>query len=155
MIIPEQEGRAVEAILRAIDDVGPVPEAHHIACAKLADTWPSLAGALARLRRLRDLPVPTEWRSLVPPESIQVIRAPGEPQDSREALGSAVHRLGEQWARELPGHVQPLHRVWIRPWASLTRNEKELRMRIGSALFQAGKKAGAEQALLPAVDDGA
>jgi hypothetical protein len=37
----------------------------------------------------------------------------------------------------------------------LTRNEKELRMRIGSALFQAGKKAGAEQALLPAVDDGA
>lgn len=53
----------------------------------------------------------------------------------RESLGRLVRNVWLKWAREQP-HPKP---SWLVPWESLDEGQREVDMRIGEALFEAGQ----------------
>lgn len=67
----------------------------------------------------------------------------GEP---RELVGRMVRQVWVEWAREQP-HPKP---SWLLPWEELDEGQREVDMRIGVALFEAGRRAGYEYGLADA-----
>jgi hypothetical protein len=62
---------------------------------------------------------------------------PGDPEEPRELLGQMVRQIWVKWASEQP---EP-KASWLLPWEYLDEGQREVDMRIGAALFDAGKKA--------------
>jgi NTP pyrophosphatase (non-canonical NTP hydrolase) len=60
---------------------------------------------------------------------------PGDPAEPRELLGRLVRQVWVQWAQEQPD-PRP---SWLLPWEDLDDGQKEADMRIGEALFSAGR----------------
>jgi len=60
--------------------------------------------------------------------------------ESREALGRVVRQVWVEWAREQP-NPKP---SWLTPWEDLDDGQREVDMRIGEALFTAGKRAASD-----------
>jgi len=61
----------------------------------------------------------------------------GDPAEPRELLGRLVRQVWVEWAAE-QHDPKP---SWLLPWEELDDGQKEVDMRIGLALFEAGKKA--------------
>lgn len=88
-----------------------------------------------------------ERRSLQRAMDEFVLKTPGltfapaiTPQEPRELVGRAVRQVWVKWARE-QSDPKP---SWLLPWEELDEGQREVDMRIGAALFDAGKKAGYE-----------
>lgn len=62
------------------------------------------------------------------------------PREPRELVGRMVRQIWVEWAREQPDPKPS----WLLPWEELDDGQREVDMRIGDALFDAGKKAGHE-----------
>lgn len=62
---------------------------------------------------------------------------PGEP---RELIGRMVRQIWVNWAQEQPNPKAS----WLLPWEELDKGQQEVDMRIGAALFEAGRRAGYE-----------
>ena len=62
----------------------------------------------------------------------------GEPAEPRELLGRLVRQVWVQWAQEQP-EPKP---SWLVGWDQLDDGQREVDMRIGKALFDAGYRAG-------------
>lgn len=74
---------------------------------------------------------------------------PGDPAEPRELVGRSVRQVWVEWAAE-QADPKP---SWLLPWEELDDGQKEVDMRIGAALFEAGRKAGLEYATLARVDE--
>jgi hypothetical protein len=58
----------------------------------------------------------------------------GSPAEPRELLGRLVRQAWLKWAREQPEQKPS----WLVPWEELDDGQREVDMRIGDALFDAG-----------------
>jgi hypothetical protein len=63
--------------------------------------------------------------------------------EPRELVGRLVRQVWVEWARERPD-AKP---SWLLPWEDLDDGQREVDMRIGAALFGAGRRAGIEARL--------
>lgn len=72
-----------------------------------------------------------------PATSTEQAPKPGDPAEPREALGAFVRQVWVEWARE-QDDPKP---SWLTSWDELDAGQREVDMRIGTALFEAGKKA--------------
>jgi hypothetical protein len=61
----------------------------------------------------------------------------GDPAEPRELVGRLVRQVWVEWAREQPD-AKP---SWLLPWEETDGGQREVDMRIGAALFEAGKQA--------------
>ena len=62
---------------------------------------------------------------------------PGDPAEPREAVGALVRQIWVEWAREQPDPKPS----WLLSWEQLDAGQREVDMRIGTALFTAGQRA--------------
>lgn len=62
---------------------------------------------------------------------------PGDPCEPRELLGRLVRQTWVNWACEQPDPKSS----WLLPWEELDDGQREVDMRIGTVLFEAGKLA--------------
>jgi hypothetical protein len=62
---------------------------------------------------------------------------PGNPVEPREALGRFVRQVWLQWASEQP---EP-KLTWLLSWEEIDAGQREVDMRIGTALFEAGQRS--------------
>jgi hypothetical protein len=60
-----------------------------------------------------------------------------DPQEARELVGRLVRQVWVEWAREQSDPKSS----WLLPWEALDDGQREVDMRIGEALFAAGKRA--------------
>lgn len=100
---------------------------------------PGVAGTLTAQQREYWRGVLTQARVLSA-ESAPVVDSElrtGDPAEPREAVGAFVRQVWVEWAREQP-NPKP---SWLTPWEELDAGQREVDMRIGAALFEAGKKA--------------
>lgn len=68
----------------------------------------------------------------------------GDPAEPRELVGRMVRQIWVEWAREQP-YAKP---EWLDPWEQLDDGQREVDMRIGEALFEAGRKAGSDHEVI-------
>lgn len=61
----------------------------------------------------------------------------GDPAEPRELLGRLVRQIWIEWARE-QDDPKP---SWLLPWEELDDGQREVDMRIGETLFEAGRRA--------------
>lgn len=57
---------------------------------------------------------------------------------TREDLGRLVHQVWDEWAKECSGSTKTI------TWNQIGDEEREIDMRIGEQLYQAGFEAGAD-----------
>ena len=62
---------------------------------------------------------------------------PGDPAEPRELVGRMVRQIWVEWAQQQP-NPKP---SWLLPWDELDDGQREVDMRIGAALFEAGQRA--------------
>lgn len=62
----------------------------------------------------------------------------GVPAEPREPAGRLVRQVWVEWAQEQPDPKPS----WLLPWEELDDGQREVDMRIGTALFDAGYRAG-------------
>lgn len=62
---------------------------------------------------------------------------PGGPREPRELLGRLVRQTWTEWAAEQPD-AKP---SWLLPWEEIDEGQREVDMRIGEMLFEAGRAA--------------
>lgn len=60
--------------------------------------------------------------------------------EPRELVGRMVRQVWVQWASE-QGNPKP---SWLLSWEEIDDGQREVDMRIGEALFMAGRRAGVE-----------
>jgi hypothetical protein len=65
---------------------------------------------------------------------------PGDPAEPRELVGRLVRQVWAQWAQEQPDPKPS----WLLGWDELDDGQREVDMRIGAALFDAGYRAARE-----------
>jgi hypothetical protein len=69
---------------------------------------------------------------------------PGDPAEPRLAAGMLVRQVWVEWAKE-----QPRPKLsWLLPWDRLDAGQQEVDMRIGEALWSAGRTVGLQEAAL-------
>jgi hypothetical protein len=66
---------------------------------------------------------------------------PGTPAEPRELVGRLVRQVWVQWAREQPDPKPS----WLLAWEERDDGQREVDMRIGAALFDAGYRAGTDR----------
>jgi hypothetical protein len=60
-----------------------------------------------------------------------------DPKEPRELVGRFVRQVWLEWAREQPA----VKTAWLLPWEDLDEGQREVDMRIGAALFEAGQRS--------------
>lgn len=69
---------------------------------------------------------------------------PGDPAEPRLAAGMLVRQVWVEWAKEQPRPTLS----WLLPWDRLDPGQQEVDMRIGEALWTAGRTVGLQEAAL-------
>jgi DNA-binding PadR family transcriptional regulator len=93
---------------------------------------------------------PERWRTLREIMDNYALTTPGltfqpasqdlQIREPRELLGRSVRQVWVEWAHEQPDPKPS----WLLPWEDLDEGQREVDMRIGDALFAAGRTAGYE-----------
>lgn len=92
-------------------------------------------------------PGPTVRHPFSPPVATHPVPDSGEPTDPRELLGRWVRQVWVRWASE-QDDPKP---SWLLGWVELDDGQREVDMRIGEALFEAGRAFAVSGRPSPAV----
>jgi hypothetical protein len=113
------------------------------ACSVVAGSWAgSWEGQFARECQV---PAPcSAFTALLTHYGIRPAGRPGDPAEPRLAAGMLVRQVLVEWAKE---QSRP-KLSWLLPWDRLDPGQQEVAMRIGEALWSAGRAVGLQEAAL-------